>query len=206
MTITAVVALCAAATQRFYIEDLSIPPGDTVTVEIQLDNEMDFTAFQADMYLPDGLTALDGSFALTNRKSSSHTLSVSHQPDGALRVMSYSVQVKSFSGNSGPLVTFRLAASENFIGSAVISMRNILFTTVLGRETPFEDESCTVFCLSKGDVNLDGNVSIKDVTDLIDYILGFEVSPFSKDNADMDDNGIITISDVTDIIDLILSK
>ena len=121
-------------------------------------------------------------------------------------MMAYSIQVKSFSGNSGPLVTFRLAASEDFTGSAVITMRNILFTTVLGQEIPFENESCTVCYLSKGDVNLDGKVSIDDVTDMIDYILRVEVSPFSKDNADLDGDGNVTISDITDVIDLILSK
>ena len=206
LAMAAVATMCAAATQRFHIEDFSILPGDTVTVEMLLDNEMEFTAFQTDMYLPEGLTALDASFALTNRKSSSHTLSTSHQPDGAIRMMAYSIQVKSFSGNSGPLVTFRLAASEDFTGSAVITMRNILFTTVLGQEIPFENESCTVCYLSKGDVNLDGKVSIDDVTDMIDYILRVEVSPFSKDNADLDGDGNVTISDITDVIDLILSK
>lgn len=71
----AVVALIGAASQRFYIEDFSISPGETVTVAIQLDNDVEFTAFQADIYLPDGLTAVNGSFALTSRKSASHTLS-----------------------------------------------------------------------------------------------------------------------------------
>ena len=206
MAMAAAATLCAAATQRFYIEDFSITPGDTVTVEIQLDNEQEFTAFQSDLYLPDGLTAIDASIAMTSRKSNNHVLSISHQPDGAIRMMAYSIQVKPFSGNSGALITFRLAASEDFIGSAVITMRNILFTTVLGREVPFENESCTVSYLSKGDVNLDGKVSIDDVTDMIDYILGTEVSPFSKDNADLDDDGSVNISDITNVIDLILAK
>ena len=206
MAMMAAVALCAAATQRFHIEEFSIPPGDTVAVEIQLDNEMEFTAFQADLYLPEGLTALDNSFALTSRKSSSHTLSTSHQPDGAIRMMAYSMQVKSFSGYSGALVTFGLAASEDFVGSAVVVLRNILFTTVLGQEIPFEDESCTVFYLSKGDANVDGKVSIDDATDMIDYILGGEVSPFCKANADLDEDGYVNISDIIGVIDMILCK
>ena len=208
MAMAVVATMCAAATQRFYIEDFSLSPGDTVTVQVLLDNEMEFTAFQTDMYLPDGLTAIDGSFALTSRKANSHTLSVSRQTDGALRMMSYSMQVKPYSGNSGALVTFRLAASEQFAGSAVITMRNILFTTVAGREIPFEDEACTVSAAStvfKGDVNLDGRVSIDDITDMIDYILGTEVSPFSEENADMNEDGLIAIADITAIIDYILT-
>ena len=174
-------------------------------VEIQLDNEMEFTAFQTDLYLPEGLTAVDGSFALTSRKSSSHTLSVVRQPDGAIRLMSYSMQVKPFSGNSGALVTFQLAASEDFQGGAVINLRNILCTTVAGREVPFQDESCVVLKLLLGDVNIDGKVTIGDVTDLIDYILSGDVTPFSRDNADVDIDGKISIGDVTTLIDMILS-
>lgn len=206
MTMAALMALCAAATQRMYIEGFSVSPGATVTVEIQLDNEMEFTAFQTDLYLPEGLTAVDGSFALTSRKSSSHTLSVVQQPDGALRLMSYSLQIKTFSGNSGAIVTFELTASEDFAGDAIIELRNTLCTTALGREVPLQDESCTVLMRLKGDVNVDGRVTIGDVTDLIDYILSGDITPFSRDNADVDDDGKVAIGDVTALIDLILSK
>ena len=206
ITLAALMGLYASATQRLYIEDFSISPGGTSTVEILLDNEMEFTAFQADLYLPEGLTAVDGSFALTSRKSTSHTLSVVRQPDGAIRLMSYSMQVKPFSGNSGALVTFELAASEDFTGDAVIVMRNILCTTAAGREYPLQDESCTVSKLFLGDVNLDGKVTISDVTGLIDYVLGGDVTPFSRANADLNGDGKVSIADVTALIDLILSK
>ena len=196
--------LCAAATQRMYIEDFSISPGGTVPVEIQLDNEVEFTAFQTDLYLPEGLTAVDGSFALTSRKSSSHTLSVVRQPDGAIRLMSYSMQVKPFSGNSGALVTFNLAAGDDFEGD-IINLRNIICTTVAGREIPLEDETCSVRRLLKGDVNIDGRVSITDVTDLIDYVLGNEIDAFSFENSDVNEDGKISITDITDLIDLILN-
>ena len=64
--------LCAAATDRFYIEDFSIAPGETRTVSILLDNEAAYTAFQTDIYMPNGLTIEmeDGDyiFDLTDRK------------------------------------------------------------------------------------------------------------------------------------------
>ena len=48
--------LCAAATDRFYIDDFSISPGGTRTISIVLENETAFTAFQTDIYLPEGLS------------------------------------------------------------------------------------------------------------------------------------------------------
>ncbi|MBQ6080245.1 MAG: endonuclease [Muribaculaceae bacterium] len=56
-----------------------------------------------------------------------------------------------------------------------------------------------------GDVNMDGSVSIADVTVLIDYLLGTEVSPFDTEAADVSHDGNISIADVTALIDLLLS-
>ena len=55
-----------------------------------------------------------------------------------------------------------------------------------------------------GDVDGDGNIGIKDVTVLIDYLLGSNPDEFVFDNADLDGNGDITIADVTALIDMLL--
>ncbi|MBR3728209.1 MAG: leucine-rich repeat protein [Muribaculaceae bacterium] len=57
-----------------------------------------------------------------------------------------------------------------------------------------------------GDVNMDGFVNISDVTQMIDYLLGGEVSIFKEANADVNGDGGITIKDVTDLIDMLLSS
>jgi M6 family metalloprotease-like protein len=54
-----------------------------------------------------------------------------------------------------------------------------------------------------GDVNDDGRLSIADVTTLIDYLLGVDVT-INEDAADANKNGEITIGDVTTIIDMLL--
>ncbi len=206
LIISMVVALWAAATDRFYIQDFAIAPGETVTVSIQLDNETEYTAFQSDIYLPDGLTAAN--FALTARKSSNHSLTATILPDGGIRLLSYSLQLKTYSGNSGALVTFDLTASDDFAGDATIALRNTLFTTDAGVEIPFDNEECHVTLTAegiKGDVNDDGYVTIADVTVLIDYLLGSSVLHFNSDNADVNGNGEITIADVTALIDMLLA-
>lgn len=198
------VAMSAAATDRFYIEDFSIAAGETRTVEILLDNEEEYTAFQADLYLPEGLTATN--IALTGRKSANHTLSVSHWADGGRRLLSYSIRVMPYSGNSGALVTMDLTASEDWSGPATISLRNIVFTTTTGAELPFADETCTVTLLYPGDVNMDETVDVDDATALINKILGKAVPVFNADNADMNGDNEHDISDVSSIINLILGK
>lgn len=200
-----VVAMCAAATDRFYIEDFAIMPGETLTVSILLDNEIEYTAFQCDLQIPEGLTA--SNFALTDRKHSSHTFTATAQPNGDIRLLCYSLKIKPFTGNSGALVTFDVTAGEDLFEPVTIELNNILFTTTTGTEIPFNQEMCLVTIDEgslKGDVNNDGFVTISDVTSLIDYLLGSEPALFNADNADLNGDGDITIADVTALIDMLL--
>ena len=199
-----ILAFGAAATDRFYIEDFTINPGETITVSIQLDNEVSYTAFQSDLYLPKVLTAAN--FALTDRKNANHTLTATILPDGGIRLLSYSLNLKTYSGNSGALVTFDVTAEEDFVEPVVITLRNTLFTTETGVEVPFDDEECSVTqpaAVIKGDVNGDGAVNIADVTALIDLLLGNGGN--NNPAADCNGDGVVNIADVTKLIDYLLS-
>ena len=55
-----------------------------------------------------------------------------------------------------------------------------------------------------GDVNMDGNVNITDVTILINYLLSGHADPFDATAANVNFDGQINISDVTALINLLL--
>ena len=76
-----------------------------------------------------------------------------------------------------------------------------------GSASAFADVEGTVAAkpFLMGDVDMDGTVGISDVTALIDYILGVDVTPFNVEAADVDQNGFIGIADVTELIDMILT-
>ena len=57
-----------------------------------------------------------------------------------------------------------------------------------------------------GDVNMDGELTISDVTYLISYVLGGHPSPFNKFNADLNEDNIHNITDVTLIISKVLQS
>lgn len=188
-----------AATDRFFIEDFLVLPGEVKQVEILLENEAQYTAFQADLYLPDGITLMPNSVELTNRKAANHSIATSQQSDGAIRMMSYSMNLSPYSGSSGTLVTFNVKMDQAINIPAAIVLKNILFTTTAGVEITFANEECSVFL--RGDVNCDGNVSIADLTCLIDLLLAANQHPKS---ADVNDDGSVSISDVTFLIDVLL--
>ncbi len=55
-----------------------------------------------------------------------------------------------------------------------------------------------------GDVNNDGEVSIGDVTALIDILLGASVDADTLRRSDVNADGEVTIGDVTALIDILL--
>lgn len=190
-----------AATDRFFIEDFPVQPSETTQVEILLENDVPFTAFQSDLYLPEGITLVSNSVSLTSRKSSDHTIATSQLQDGGIRLMSYSMELNSYSGNNGALVTLDVEVSPSIKTPVVIMLKNTLLTTTAGVETPVEDTPCTVFL--RGDVNGDSSVSISDVTSLIDMLL----APSTKTKfADVNADGNVSISDVTNLIDILLTR
>lgn len=200
------VALCAAATDRFYVQNFSIWPGETRSVSIMLDNEAEYTAFQTDIYLPDGLTIEqeDGDyiFDLTSRKARDHNIASQTQIDGSIRLISYSPGIHAYKENSGALVTFNVTADADFEGPVSIWLKNTLFTTTAGVEIPLDNEECMVFL--KGDVNTDGMVDIVDATTLINYLLYGHVDGFCYFAADVSEDEVVDIIDATTLINFLL--
>ena len=60
--------------------------------------------------------------------------------------------------------------------------------------------------MGNGDVNGDGQLSISDVTALIDMLLSGQTGAANPINADVDGNGEVTIKDVTSLIDKLLNS
>ena len=209
----AMLALSVTATNRFYLPDFVIAAGETMQVAMILENDEPFTAFQTDLMLPQGLTVVqdDGDylFDLTNRNASDQTILSKLRYDGALRVESFCMSVKPYSGTSGALVVINLTADEDFTGPATIGLKNSFFTTVDGIEFVLPVESCQVQLLAqqlRGDANGDGMVTIADVSFLIDYLLDGCQSSFHTQNADLNADGVVTIADVSSLIDLLLEN
>ena len=70
----------------------------------------------------------------------------------------------------------------------------------------FAVDNLTIHSIEKrGDVDVDGSVTISDVTALIDYLLSGNASGINLSNADCDQEGNVNISDVTTLIDYLLS-
>ena len=118
----------------------------------------------------------------------------------------------------GETVTFTVTPDENF------SLANVSVTTATGQNVVItvDDNGVYSFVMpaegvtidatfevsspgyQRGDVNNDGDVTIKDVTTLIDYLLSGS-GDINMQAADCSMDGSVTIKDVTALIDYLLS-
>ncbi len=98
-------------------EDICLSAGETRTVTITLDNEMDYTAFQLNVHLPDGLTA--SNYRLTDR-AGSHSFDANTLSDGTERVICYSPMLATISDNKGALLTFDVTATGPVDASDIV--------------------------------------------------------------------------------------
>ena len=117
---------------NLFIDDFAINAGEIKELAINLTNEIAFTGFQVDFYMPEGLDVVaeggNYSFELTDRKGNDHVLSAVKQSNGAIRLLCYSLTNKEFKGNEGALVKFSVKASDDFVGEHEISIKDIEFT------------------------------------------------------------------------------
>lgn len=103
-------------------------------------------------------------------------------------------QVEGYEGLE-PFFQWRIGIQTHYTVDGVTTSSNIVYLEVYPKPVSM-----------LGDVNNDGEVSIADVTTLIDYLLGVEGESFNKFNADVNGDNKITIADVTTLIDMILNR
>ena len=96
-------------------EGITLTPGETRLVSILLDNDCDYSAFQLDLTLPEGLSA--GNFRLADR-AGSHAFDVNMLSNGKIRALCYSPALATIRGNEGAVLTFEVTVDSD-IDSAI---------------------------------------------------------------------------------------
>ena len=100
------------AGDKVTINDFRISAGETKEVYISLVNDIEYVAFQFDLYLPEGIT-LESYCANRERIPETTTLSMRQQEDGAYRFISAAMEGAPLVGYDGTIVTLTVKASES---------------------------------------------------------------------------------------------
>lgn len=134
------------------IEDFTIQPGETKTLGLLLDNSIVYKSLQCDIDLPEGLQIATDSngrpiFNATER-TSTHIIQGSHPAGSSENHYRVGMITMSspISGNSGPVVTFSVTASETFVGYHEIALTNIRVGDENNVSHHLNDTVCNVTC------------------------------------------------------------
>ena len=152
--------LASRAKDTFYIAPVNVAPGDSKTITLNLDNSQVFRGFQTDIELPEGLkiaSKSNGNFdiSLTDRGSSSFSVSSNLMSDGSVRILGYSTQGESIKGNQGALVRISVRASRDFSGG-YIKLKNSIFSDVNNRDVKLDNSQLFVGTKEQNDVAVKG--------------------------------------------------
>ena len=178
--------------------------GNSVVIPVSMTNRESVTAFQTDLYLPEGFELQD--VTLSDRKAD-HQLMRNVREDGAVRILCYSPSLSAFSGNDGELMYITVKVPDNAAGDYELLLKKSLLTIASFNEVRCPDDAgtLTVRAYIPGDVNGDGVVTVTDVVVTAQYIIGLNPSPFVFDAADMNGDDDITVTDVVFIARLVLN-
>lgn len=121
------------------VESLSLKPGATAELKIDMTNNVDVCSFQFNIKLPEGVTVvkelnedeeLVEAISLTSRKKSSHDLTFKKTEDGSYFLLAYSLSNATFRDNSGAIVTMKVKAAEGLAEEKKdVVISNILLVT-----------------------------------------------------------------------------
>ena len=193
----------------FLIPEITVCPGESFVLPIEMVNDVEFAAFQCDIYIPEGVTLQKNSkgkydITLDSERCDDHTLTIAEQPDGAIRVVAVSMTSSLFCGTEGPLLNLNLLAGEE-LGNYTIEVKNIKASDASSKLYTLDDCAGTIEVYYKpGDANGDGQVAVNDVVCTVNYILNIVSEDFKFQAADMTGDGEIYVNDVVSIVNTIL--
>ena len=114
-----------------------------------------------------------------------------------------------FTKTNGSTVTCSVEGLKITYDNTNVTVTNAEGTTTIAlaevQDMYFSNDGSTTPVYQLGDVNMDGDVNIADVTALIDYLLNGDDSVIDLTAANVNEDNSVDISDVTHLIDMLLS-
>ena len=137
-----------AQAAKLYIEDFSINPGQTKTIDIIMENP-DIQVWQAqlDVRLPEGLSVTkdDGDLnieLIRNDNKNKHSLDA-NETEGVIRILVSTTSDKIIKGTEGTFISLEIVAADNFT-SGVIKLEKMKLVPLDGETVIPEDSECQV--------------------------------------------------------------
>ena len=165
LAMLALAGIAKAANNKLVVQDMSLEPGSSVTLDVALENETtNLMGFQCDIVLPEGLTLKlknngKPSASLGDRfEDTEHSISSSVTSSGAYRFIATSLDGEAIPGTNGTLFTVTLKGDASLSPSTTLEcqVKNIEFNTQDNQKVVFDDVTFNV--------NIPGEAEASEVT------------------------------------------
>ena len=220
LRIMILMVLLAMAGSTYAIDELTVgniimKPDESATLSVGLTNETTMIAFEFYMRLPDGISIVkdeDGDYVvMSSTRLNKHELSVAQDDDGRYHFLCHSNKNKTISGNDGELLSIELTCAEGVAeGTYQAMLEDIVFSDPAFVQVEMPSSYSFGIIVSStmlGDVNMDDQVDVADVTAQVNIMNGNAgCGQYDTQAADMDGNGSVETDDVRALVRLILEK
>ena len=170
-----------ATAQTLSVENITLAPGATGTLAVNISGATQMTALQFTLELPSGLSLAQESNEcgiVLGSAAGNHTIKVTPLANGEHLVVLYSIEQKKF--GDGPILTIPVVAGDE-PGETVGALNSVRTATVGAVSSICPSATCTATIEDdsssgdlRGDLNGDGVVSVTDIQCLVNIILNVE--------------------------------
>ena len=200
-----------------YVEPVTASPESTVGVAVKMKNaQANITGFQFDLVLPTGVSLMkdEDEFYMVDvsgdrTTARKHTVTAQQQADGSVRVICYSNNNSTFSGNDGNVLEMMLQVDGGVAaGDYQLTLRDVVMTTPTLDNFSISQVVCrlTIEDYKPGDVNGDRVVNVVDVAGVVNLILNSgNTAQLNSRAADVNGDGAVNVVDVAGVVNLILN-
>ena len=137
-----------AQAAKLYIENFSITPGQTKTIDIIMENpDVQVWQAQLDVRLPEGLSVTkdDGDLnieLIRNDNKNKHSIDA-NETEGVIRILVSTTSEKIIQGTEGTFISLEIVAADNFT-SGVIKLEKMKLVPLDGETVVPADSECQV--------------------------------------------------------------
>lgn len=204
-----------STSDKITVDALKTFLGKTSSFSINLENTTtDFTAYQFDLTLPEGITLAkneSNKFLVTKTSryaDNDQSLNITQQEGNTYKFLCFSMSNSVITGTNGAILNTIVDVSSTMSAETYEGkISNIIFTKADGTQIGLNEAKFNIVVNSYilGDANNDGTINVSDIVEIVNYIMNNASSRFVKVAADINEDGDVNVTDIVRVVSVIMS-